>query len=355
MSSSGGGGSQTTTQELPGYAQPYAQQILDRGAALSNQQMPQYGGQLVADLTGGQQAAINGINNLAGQSNPTLNAANQAVTNVANNAANPYTTQNQYIGQNVQASQNPYATMDNPYLDAQVNKAQTDLVNQYKNGTAAQTMAQFRNSGAFGGSAMQQYQDQQNTNLGNNLTNVEAQLRGNAYANTQAAAGQQAALNTNTNLANQSNNIGYTQQQNALNSQNYQNAQNNALNAGQVAPGLNAAGYYGYGQQLGAGSVAQNQAQNQLGAQYQQWYNSAYSPYQQLGVLQSALSGALGSGAQGVTTSTQSGGSRLANGIGGAAAGGALGSMVAGASGGAIGGPLGMGVGAGLGLLGSFL
>lgn len=345
--SSGGGGSQTTKQELPDYAQGYAQQILQRGSDLSNQQMPQYQGQLVAGLTDGQQQAINGVNNLASQSNPTLNAANNAATQIANGASNPYQTSNQYIGQNVQASQNPYATMQNPYLDAQVNKAQTDITNQYKNGTAAQTMAQFRNSGAFGGSAMQQYQDQQNTNLANDLTNVESQLRGNAYANTQNAAGQQAALNTQTALANQSNNLNATQAQNALNSQNYQNAQTNALGAAGLAPQLNAAGYYGYGQQLQAGQIAQNQAQNQLGADYQQWYNQAYSPYQQLGVLQSALSGALGSGAQGVTTSSQSRGSGLTGALGGAATGAALGNAVPG-----IGTAVGAGVGGLLGLFG---
>lgn len=314
---SGGGGSSTQTQELPAYAQPYAQQILQQGAALSQQQMPQYGGQLVAGLTGGQQSAINGINNLAGQSNPTLNAANSAVQGIAGNANNPYQTSNPYIGQNVQASQNPYATMNNPYLDAQVNKAQTDLTNQYAAGTGAQTLAQFRNAGAFGGSAMQQQQQLQNTGLANDLTNVETQLRGNAYANTQQAAGQQAALNTQTGLANQSNNLNATQAQNALNSQNYQNAQTNALGAAGLAPGLNQAGYYGYQQQLGAGQTQQQTDQNQLSGQYQQWYNQAYSPYQQLGVLQSALQGALGQGSQGITTSTQSGGSGLAGLLGG--------------------------------------
>jgi hypothetical protein len=343
---SGGGGSQTTKQELPDYAQPYAQQILQRGADLSNQQMPQYGGQLVAGLNDNQNAAINQVQGLATGGNPTLSAANNAATGIANNASNPYQTSNQYIGQNVQASQNPYATMQNPYLDAQVNKAQTDITNQYKNGTSAQTMAQFRNSGAFGGSAMQQYQDQQNTNLANDLTNVESQLRGNAYANTQAAAGQQAALNTQTALANQANNLNYTQGQNALNSQNYQAAQTNALNAASLAPSLNQANYYGAGQLLNAGTIQQQAAQNQLGADYQQWYNREYSPYQQLGVLQSALSGALGSGAQGVTTASQSGGNALTGALGGAASGAAIGSTF-GPWGTAIGGAAG-------GLLGAF-
>jgi hypothetical protein len=318
---SGGGGSQTTTTALPGYAQPAAQEILTRGTDLSHQTMPQYGGQLVAGMNGNQNAAINQVQQLATQGNPALQGANQYAANATTNGGNPAAQQqNQYIGQNVQASQNPYATMDNPYLDDQVNKAQTDLTNQYKNGTAAQTMAQFRNSGAFGGSAMQQTQDQQNNQLAGALTNVDTQLRGNAYANTQAAAGQQAALNTQTGLANQANNLNYTQQNNALNSQNYNDAQGRALSAASLAPGLNQANYYGAGQLMNAGTQQQTQDQNQLNANYQQWYNQAYSPYQQLGVLQSALSGALGNGAQGVSTSTQSGGSNTAALIGGGAA-----------------------------------
>jgi PBP1b-binding outer membrane lipoprotein LpoB len=71
---------------------------------------------------------------------------------------------------------------------------------------------------------------------------------------------------------------------------------------------------------MNAGTQQQTQDQNQLNANYQQWYNGAYSPYQQLGVLQSALSGALGNGAQGVSTSTQSGGNNTAALIGGGAA-----------------------------------
>lgn len=344
--SGGGGGNQTTKTELPDYAQPAAKEILRRGTELSNQPIPQYGGKLVADLSAGQQAGINGINKLAGQTNPTLNAANTAVTNVANNASNPYTASNPYIGQNVQASQNPYATMQNPYLDAQVNKAQTDMVNQYKSGTSAQTMAQFRNSGAFGGSAMQETQDQQNNQLVNGLTNVETQMRGNAYASTQAAAGQQAALNTQTALTNQTNNLNATQAQNALNSQNHQNAQSNGLMAGQIAPNLNAAGYFGFGQQMQAGQVAQNQQQNQLGALYQKWYNRAFAPHQQLGILQNAMHGALGNGTQGSTTMSQSGGGGLTGALGGAASGAAMGSFA---------GPWGTAIGAGVGgLMGAF-
>ncbi|WP_338910718.1 hypothetical protein [Mycetohabitans rhizoxinica] len=349
-SGGGGGGGQTTRTELPGYAQPYAQQILERGAALSHQTMPYYTGPRVAAFTRAQQHAMDGINQLAGLPSPALTAASDAITGTARHAGQPYTVSNPYIGQAVQARFNPYATMENPYLDAQVKKAQSDIVNQYTSAVAPQTMAQFRNAGAFGGSAMQQVQDQQNRQLADALGNAGTQLRGQAYANTQQVAQQQAALGTHAALANQANNLAYTQANNALNSQNRQHAQINALNAASLAPALNAANYYGYGQQLAAGNMAQRQAQSELDSQYQRWHEHAYSPYQQLGVLQSALAGALGSGAQGVTTSAQSRGSPVMGALGGAASGAAIGSIVPG-----IGTALGAGVGGGLGLLGSIL
>ncbi|WP_368684881.1 hypothetical protein [Paraburkholderia sp. BR10936] len=54
------------------------------------------------------------------------------------------------------------------------------------------------------------------------------------------------------------------------------------------------------------GTAQQTAAQNQLNSQYQQWYQNAMQPYEQLGIEQGALSGALGNGAQGITSSSQS-------------------------------------------------
>lgn len=55
----GGGGTQTTKVELPDYVQPYAVDLMNRSAALSNQDVPQYGGQLTAGLNGDQYTAMN--------------------------------------------------------------------------------------------------------------------------------------------------------------------------------------------------------------------------------------------------------------------------------------------------------
>ena len=341
---SGGGSGASTTQSLPDWAQPYAQQILQRGSDLSNQALPQYGGQTVADMTPDQVAAMDQIRQQL-QGSGTLDAANNAVTNLANTGGAAPNYSNPYASQTTSVGTNPYMGQ-NPYLDQQVKTAQDQTANAYATGTGAQTMAQFRNAGAFGGSAQQQYTDQQNQQLGNTLAKTATDMYGQDYANTQQLAQQGITLNAQTSLADAARNAQYTLGGQQLNSQNNQYANSNMLTAAGLAPSLNQAGYYGSNQLLASGGLQQTQAQNQANAAYQQWYNSAMSPYQQLGVLQSALSGAMGAGAQGVTTSNPGSGSAMGGALGGAASGAAMGSMF---------GPWGTAIGGvGGGLMGAF-
>lgn len=322
MSGSGGGG-QTTTQSLPDWAQPYAQQILQRGSDLSNQTLPQYGGQTVADMTPDQVAAMDQIRQQASGGNAALNAGTGAVADIASGSGAMPDTTNPYVGQTTSVAANPYIGQ-NPYLAEQVKNAQGQTADAYRTGTASQTMGQFRNAGAFGGSAQQQYTDQQNQTLGNTLGKIGTDMYGQDYANTQQLAQHGIDLATSTSLADAARNAQYTLGGQQLGSQNWQANQGNRLTAAGLAPGLNQAGYYGANQLLGVGGLQQGQNQNQANAAYQQWYNQAMSPYQQLGVLQSALQGSMGAGAQGVTSSSGGKGSPLTGALGGAAAGTAI-------------------------------
>jgi hypothetical protein len=350
MSSGGGSsGTQTTTQELPAWAQPYAEQILQQGSALSQQQLPQYTGQTVAGLTDSQNQALQMIQQQATQGSSAVNSANSAVTGMLNNGGNPYTgtTANPYASQTTAVGTNPYIGQ-NPYLAQQVATAQGQTADAYNTGTASQTMAQFRNAGAFGGSAQQQYTNQQNQQLGTQLGNIATNMYGQDYANTQQLAQQNIALQNSSAQQDAARNAQYTQGTNQLNSQNAQYANQNQLAAAGLAPSLAQGQYTGAQALLNAGQLQQTQNQNDLNAQYQSWYNSAMSPYQQLGVLQSALSGALGAGAQGVTTSTGTQGSS-------STLGGLLGGATTGAGLGSIFGPVGTAVGGiGGGLMGLF-
>lgn len=291
MSSKGGGGSTTTTTELPGWAQPYAQQLLQRGADLSNQTMPTYGGQMVAGLTPEQQAGISGISGYAGNAAGLANTATdyyQSLVNGGNPTTNPFTG-------NVTASTiaNPFTDpANNPYLAAQVAGANKQITDAYSNVTAPTTLAQFRNAGAFGGSAQDQYTGTQQKQLADSLSANTANMYGAAY-NTAANVAQNVAGQQNqVALANQS--VG-TQANQATNQNYFQNIQS-ILSAMQGAQGAQAAQGTAAGQELQAGSVAQQNQQDQLNALYQQWFNQVNAPYAGLSTLSSALSGALGSG-----------------------------------------------------------
>lgn len=298
MPDTGGGGSQTQTAGLPDWAQPYAKDILSRGSELSKQSMPVQG---VAGLTDIQKQAMGGIQNLGMQQNPMLQSAMGSMQ--------------QMQGAPAFSAKNPYATMSNPYLDQQVSKAQGDLTSQYTNAVAPQTMAQFRNGGAFGGSAMQQTQDMQNRQLVNGLNDISAGMRGNAYAGTQAAAGQQAALD----------------------SQNYQAGQQNKINSASLMPALNESQYSGMMKALQMGGMQQQQNQAGLNQDYQK----QMSPYNQIDWFKNLLTPGV-TGQQ--STTTQSGGNPLTGAMGGAMAGGSLAGMLG----------MSQGWGAGLGALAAF-
>jgi len=310
MSGGGGssGGTTTTTQELPDWAQPYAQQLLQRGADLSNQPVPQYGGQTVAGLSGTQNQGITNTNQAATNAGNLANQASQYANQVTGSSGpqvnNPYTG-------NVTASTaaDSYADpSNNPYLQNVINSSNNAITTAYNNTTAPQTLAQFRNAGAFGGSAQQQATANNEYQLGQALAANTANISNNAYNTGAQVASQNAAQQNNVNLANQSVGTAAGQATNALNSNNYFaniNAGNQAL---QTASGINQGYGASAGQQLGAGAVQQQNSQDQLNALYQQWFNSVNAPYSQLSTLSQALSGALGSGT-GITTSQQQPGS----------------------------------------------
>lgn len=308
MSSPSSGGSQSTTQELPGWAQPYAQQLLERGAALSNQDVPQYGGQLVAGMNGTQTGAITGLTGAAANQAGTASAASNIAQQLAGGSA--YQTSNPYTG-NVTASTaaNAYADpANNPYLASTVAASNKQITDAYQNTTAPTTLAQFRNAGAFGGSAQAQATGQNEQNLATALSNNTAGMYNSAYNTAAGVATQNAAQQNQVNQGNQSVGTAANQANNTQNSSNYYNwlsAQQAALSG---ASNANNASSNLYGNQYAGGAAQQANSQSQLDAAYQQWFNKVNAPYSQLDTLSKALSGALGNGS-GTTITSSTGGS----------------------------------------------
>jgi hypothetical protein len=301
---------------------------MQRGAALSDQAIPQYGGQTIAGLSPEQQQAMQMVQQRATQGSGVIDAATGAVTGMLGNQGNPYAqTNNPYASQTTSVGTNPYMGQ-NPYLAQQVQNAQDATAKNYASGTAAQTMGQFRNAGAFGGSAMQEYQDSQNQQMGQQLGNIATNMYGQDYANTQQLAQQGINLQTSTSLADAARNAQYTQAGQQLGQSAWDTAQNRLLTGAGMAQGLGNQGYTDASQLLQMGNMGQAQNQNELNAAYQSWYNQAMQPYQQLGILQNALSGAMGAGAQGVTSTSGGKGSTLGSVGGGAMSGAAMGSAI---------------------------
>ncbi|MFM0555756.1 hypothetical protein P0D69_32990 [Paraburkholderia sediminicola] len=244
-----------------------------------------------------QNNAIQGMSNLA-NSGGVGGQVSGSVANTANNGGNNYGS---YTAQQATAGQNPYASMSNPAL-AQETQAANQQTTQAFNQNAMGMNSQFAGSGAFGGSAYQNAVNDQNRTLGTALANNSANIYGNAYNTAAQAASTNASLSTQASLANQSAGL----QAASLNSNNYNTAQQRALAAAGLAPSLDANTINQQNAAYTGGTAQQTAAQNQLNSQYQTWYQGAMAPYENLGVEESALSGALGNGAQGVTSSTQS-------------------------------------------------
>ena len=311
---SSGGGTTSTKVELPDYVQPYAKQLMERSADLSTQEVPQYQGQTYAGLNDTQNQAISGIINKAGQgTNPLLTATQGSLQNLVGG------------GGAYQSGANPYMG-DNPYLDASISKTLGDMATNYATGTGAQTMAQFRNAGAFGGSAQGEYTAQQNKTLADSMANASNTARMQNYQ--QSAQLAENALNRDAS--------------------NYWQGQSNQLQAAGMAPqianAINSGDYQNLQAMLTAGGLQQQDAQNGLNDVYTRWQNQVNAPYQQLETLANGIQGATGGG----VARTQIGANPYAS----SGAAGALGGALSGAAAGSVMGPWGAAAGGLIGGIG---
>lgn len=246
----------TTTTELPDWAQPYAQDLLSRGSALSSQPMPVYGGQRTAGLNSMQQGGMQMIQDRARNGSAVVNAGQSNVMDTLNGN---------------------YLSQGNPYLGAAIDRASQDVTRNY-HGAVNNNDATFARSGAFGGSAWQQAQEGAQRQLATGLGDVATQMRYQDYGNER---------------------------------NNQMNAQGMALQYGQQpymdAQQLSQAGatQYGYDQQL-------------LSDQQDVFNEKAQAPYKSLDVLANTIRGAVGGGGQ--VTQSAPGSNPWGQAAGGAAA-----------------------------------
>lgn len=323
----GGGSSpstvtQTTTQQLPDYAKPYAEQLMTRGAELSNKAYTPYGGQRIADLNSNQQTglgmtqdqALNGFQGQADVGNtyqqtvrgdyldPSMNWGLGAVADLYGSTAN---------GDYSNPSTNPYLQSTADAIGTNFNKT-----------TGAQNASMQRTAGAFGNSGLNEKMAMDNSQLAGSLNNLYGANYSAERQNQMAAKG--AIGNAATGA--------------------YNNARSDQLQAMQLAPQMQNMGYTDSKQLLGAGDIQRSYTQDLLNQQYGDWQAQQNQPYANLDTLQKAISGSIGNAGTTMQTSPNPyQANPYASMIGGGLSGAALGSAMFGNSGnaGLIGGAAG--------------
>lgn len=319
----GGGGNTTSTgttitkNEPPAYIQPYSIQLADRAASLSNRAYTPYTGEQVAPLTSQHQIGMGMTQNRAMNGDATFNAANIQARNTLNGG---------YLGQG--AYQNAMAGVNNPYLNDVVANTNADIVRTFQNSTMPQTDASFARSGAFGGSAWQQANAENNRQMVSELLKNETNIRMNDYLNQQNLAENYAQRQTGAWDAERGRQMGMVGTGQALSNQAYTDAQN----------------------MLGVGDIQRDYQQTLNNQAYQNFLNQQNWPLQNLDILANAIRTSMGGGGTTTQTASMPSVNRTANMVGGAMTGYSLGSALGGSD--SYGGALGAGAGALAGLLG---
>lgn len=277
----------TQTQDLPDWAIPYAQEVLGKGAALSNAPYQAYQGERIAQFTPLQQQAFQGATNMQ----PSA-ATGQAVTKALNTTYDPAAT-----GQfGAQAGQ----YMD-PYMQNVVNIQQREAQRQ-ADIAGTQRGAQAVQAGAFGGSRQAIMDAEAARNLATQQGDIQARGLQDAYGRAQNQ------FNTEQQLREQSRQYGA-----GLGLQGLQTALTGAGQQFQQGMDVNKL-------QAGYGSQQQQQVQSQLTRQYEDFMAQKRAPYQQLEFQSNLLRGTPSGTTQSLYSAAPSTSSQLA-GLGTAALG----------------------------------
>ena len=260
--------SQNTTQ-LPPWINDAAQQNYAFAQNVANQPLQQYQGQMVANPGAQMQQAWNSAA-AGGNAGQNQYDASQAGYLGVMGQTPQQVTPGQLSSTNLQPYMNPYTSS---VINSTLPIMQQNLaLSQNQNQNAAAS------SNAFGGSRQAIQQGVTQAQGAQGMAQMAAQLNQANFGQAQTAAQSDIATNLQGQLANQS----AQQNQAGLNLQASQGmgALGNAAQQGQLQ---------NFGEQVTAGSLEQQQAQNQINAQMAKFQNAWAYPGQQLGVLQSAL------------------------------------------------------------------
>lgn len=261
--------SQQQTTQLPPWINTAAQQNYAQAQNIAAQPLQQYQGQLVAGVSPQMQQSWNTAAAGANAGADQYNASEAGYLGVL--GQQPQQVQ---AGQLSSTNLQPYM---NPYTQSVIN-ATLPIMQQQLGQAQIGNQSQAAGAGAYGGSRQAIQQGVTQAQGAQGMAQMAAQLNQANFGQAQAAAGQDIASRLQASLANQS----------AQQNQGYLNLQaagglaglGNAAQANQIK---------NFSEQQMAGSAEWQQAQNEINANLAQYQQALQYPYQQLGVLQSAL------------------------------------------------------------------
>lgn len=289
MSKKGGSSAPQTSNvyqsNLPQYARPYYEHMMQAAEIQANQPYVGYGGPRIAGFSPDQQSAFTGIQNLAQQGNPTLDQAVNYTQQAgmagmqAGQHAPVFTQTGDWAHADVGSYMNPYLSN---VLDVMRNQAQQGFQEQQ---LARDTQAQ--KAGAYGGSRQAISDMVAQRDLNANLANMNAQQLAQAYQSGLGAYQSDQSRNLQSQMGNQATDM---------------QAANLRMQGAQL--GLGAAGQMG---QMGqaqqqlmldrlaalqkAGTLQQGQAQSAMDVAYQDFVNQQNYPRQNLEFMSGIMHG----------------------------------------------------------------
>jgi hypothetical protein len=272
-----GGGSTTTdtqqatqqVQQLPPWINQAAQQNYALAQNISQQPLQQYQGQMVADVGPQMQQSWNTAAS-GGNAGADQYAASQAGYQGVLGQQPQQVNAAQLSNTNLQPYMNPYTQS---VINATLPIMQQGLALQQN-----QQADQAASANAFGGSRQGVQAGVTQAQGAMNMAQMAAQLNQANFGQAQQGALADVASRNQASLANQA--VQQNQEQMNL------SAAGGLAGLGQQAQTSQARNFT---EQMTAGTAEQQQAQNQLNAEQQKFQSAWGYPYQQLGVLQSAL------------------------------------------------------------------
>lgn len=298
MSGSGGGagGSGTQKYEWNEVLGPEWADTLSYGRSLRDRPYTPYTGQRIAGMNNDQENSINNTRTFLYQLKNPKDAVNSAIDQTTATLQGDYlpggAQGNPFAGQSANVGANEYMG-DNPYFRQSLTNQLGDMASAYRQGTAADLTRQAVMSGAFGGSAHQTAQANNEAALAKQMGNVANQAYQQQY--DRSAGLREADISRRM----QNDQFGLTSGANAFEGE--RGRMMGAIGQGNAQQGM---ALQRAQAEMGIGDVQRSYLQDLLNQNFSDWQEGQNYPYKQLDMYAGLLSRAQGGMSPNMTTTT---------------------------------------------------